>query len=79
MALAVQAAGVRRPAAAQDGHGIDNASGHEMGDDPADGGIRDGEAFAAQERAELGAAPHRVIEAQGLDGFDEGRGLGLGA
>ncbi|WP_165926775.1 hypothetical protein [Tepidamorphus gemmatus] len=65
-------------APSQGRHRGDPAARDQVGDDATDGGVGDRKALAAQGRAELGLAPHRMIEAQALDRFDEGRHPRLG-
>ena len=43
-----------------------------------DASVRDGKTAGAQERAELGFAPHRIIEPQRLNGANQQIGPGLG-
>jgi hypothetical protein len=54
-------------------HALDHAARDEVSDDAADGSVGHGKTLAPNERPDFGAAPHRVIEPQGLDGFDQSR------
>src|SRR5271169_1677468 len=65
------AAGSRPPQGRDRGH---HTASHQAADDAIDGRVRDREAFGPQQRANLGAAPHREILAQPFDCPDHGRG-----
>src|SRR4030066_119771 len=53
---------------------FDGAARHQAAQDAADRAVRDGEALVAQQRPELGLAPHGKAPAQLLDLPHQGRG-----
>src|SRR6201997_2409288 len=53
----------------QGGNGLNRSATDERADDAPDGGVGCGVALFAQDGAELFLAPHRMIQAQPLDGF----------
>ena len=56
--------------AAHGRHPLDDAAPDQISDKAADGGVGNYKALAPDERPDLGAAPHRMIESQCLDRFD---------